>query len=63
MKYKAGDRVRIVMCPIMPEVVGEIGVVRKVRLLSNGMSLYKVAYKGKMIPDYALTDCLEKVED
>ena len=51
------------MCPIMPEVVGEIGVVRKVRLLSNGMSLYKVAYKGKMIPDYALTDCLEKVED
>ena len=53
-KFKVGDRVRILDCPIMPNMVGKTGIIRH-----KQEDLYRVEVDGKVIPDYALEADLE----
>ena len=48
-KFKVGDRVRILDCPIMPNMVGKTGIIRH-----KQEDLYRVE-----VPDYALEADLE----
>lgn len=56
---KVGDKVEIISCDLFPEYVGKIGKIKKI---VNGGLLFKVSFKGKMIPHYATADCLKKLE-
>lgn len=53
-KFKVGDRVRILDCPVMPDVVGKSGVIRH-----RQGNLYRVEVDGKVIPDYVLEADIE----
>ena len=53
-KFKVGDRVRILDCPIM---VGKTGIIRH-----KQEDLYRVEVDGKVIPDYALEADLELMQ-
>lgn len=55
-KFKVGDRVRILDCPVMPHVVGKSGVIRH-----RQGDLYRVEVDGKVIPDYALEADIELI--
>ena len=55
-KFKVGDRVRILDCPVMPDVVGKSGVIRH-----RQGNLYRVEVDGKVIPDYALEADIELI--
>lgn len=57
-KFKVGDRVRILDCPVMPDVVGKSGVIRH-----RQGDLYRVEVDGKVIPDYALEADIELIPD
>lgn len=59
MIMKVGDKVEIISCDLFPEYVGKIGKIEKVVNLGE---LFKVSFKGKMIPYYATAACLKKVE-
>ncbi|MDR2993568.1 MAG: hypothetical protein LBV11_07005 [Bacillus cereus] len=75
-KFKKGDQVRILSCPVKPLCEGEIGVIKRVIPLCENVEklrkchledknassgLYKVAVKGKYIADYASDGDLELV--
>lgn len=60
--YKEGDKVKIVSCDMHPQYVGKIGKVESV-LGNDDNALIKVSVNEKMIPDYATTDCLKKLEE
>lgn len=53
-EIEVGDRVRVLDCPLIPEVVGKCGIVRH----KQG-DLYRIEVDGKMIPDYALESDIE----
>lgn len=53
-KFKVGDRVIILDCPVMPDAVGKLGIIR----YKQG-DLYRVEVDGKVIPDYALETDIE----
>ncbi len=55
-KFKVGDRVRILDCPVMPDIVGKSGVIRH-----RQGDLYRVEVDGKVIPDYALEVDIELI--
>lgn len=57
---KVGDKVEIISCDLFPEYVGKIG---KIESIHNSGTFYKVSFKGKMIPFYAVEDCLKKITD
>ena len=58
---KKGDKVKIVSCEMHPQYEGMVGKVEKI--LGDKDTLIKVSCNGKMIPDYATIDCLEKLKD
>ena len=55
-KFKVGDRVRILDCPVMPDIVGKSGVIRH-----RQGDLYRVEVDGKVLPDYALEVDIELI--
>lgn len=55
-KFKVGDRVRVLDCPVMLDVVGKSGVIRH-----RQGDLYRVEVDGKVIPDYALEADIELI--
>ena len=55
-KFKVGDRVRVLDCPVMPDAIGKSGIIRH----TQG-DLYRVEVDGKVIPDYALEADIELI--
>lgn len=55
-KFNVGDRVRILDCPVMPDVVGKSGIIRH-----RQGDLYRIEVDGKVIPDYALEADIELI--
>lgn len=55
-KFKVGDRVRILECPVMPDVIGKSGIIRH----KQG-DLYRIEVDGRVIPDYALETDIELI--
>lgn len=53
-KFKVGNIVKILDCPVMPNVVGKSGIIRHKR-----GNLYRIEVDGKLIPDYALESDIE----